>query len=63
MSGESPKVSAVVIAYNDEPNIRGCMETLTWADEIVVVDSHSTDATDGWQGHTLAQPRGSLRSL
>ena len=46
MSGESPKVSAVVIAYNDEPNIRGCMETLTWADEIVVVDSHSTDSTE-----------------
>jgi len=40
------KVSAVVIAYNDEPNIRACLETLTWADEIIVVDSHSTDATE-----------------
>ncbi|GMV51251.1 MAG: hypothetical protein NBKEAIPA_02174 [Nitrospirae bacterium] len=38
-------VSAVVIAYNDEPNMRACLETLTWADEIIVVDSHSTDAT------------------
>jgi len=36
----------VVIAYNDEPNIRACLETLTWADEIIVVDSHSTDATE-----------------
>lgn len=41
-----PKISAVVIAYNDEPNMRPCLGTLTWADEIVVVDSHSTDATE-----------------
>lgn len=46
MSAEEPKVSAVVIAYNDEPNMRGCLETLRWADEIVVVDSHSTDGTE-----------------
>ncbi len=43
---ERARVSAVVIAYNDEPNMRGCLETLTWADEIVVVDSHSSDATE-----------------
>ncbi len=40
------KVSAVVIAYNDEPNMRPCLESVTWADEIIVVDSHSTDATE-----------------
>ena len=39
-------VSAVVIAYNDEPNMRACLESITWADEIIVVDSHSTDATE-----------------
>lgn len=39
------KVSAVVIAYNDEPNMRGCLESLTWADELIVVDSFSTDGT------------------
>ena len=41
----APKVSAVVIAYNDEPNMRACLESVTWADELIVVDSHSTDAT------------------
>lgn len=45
MSGGAPKVSAVVIAYNDEPNMRACLESVTWADELIVVDSHSTDAT------------------
>jgi glycosyltransferase involved in cell wall biosynthesis len=39
-------VSAVVIAYNDEPNLRACLESIRWADEIVVVDSFSTDATE-----------------
>lgn len=39
------KVSAYVIAYNDEPNMRACLESLAWADEVIVVDSHSTDAT------------------
>ena len=49
MSSESMnrtlKVSAVVIAYNDEPNMRPCLESVKWADELIVVDSHSTDAT------------------
>ncbi len=40
------KVSAVIIAYNDEPNMRACLESVRWADELVVVDSYSTDATE-----------------
>jgi glycosyltransferase involved in cell wall biosynthesis len=38
-------VSAVVIAYNDEPNMEACLESVTWADEIIVVDSFSSDGT------------------
>jgi glycosyltransferase involved in cell wall biosynthesis len=38
-------ISAVVIAYNDEPNMEACLESVTWADEIIVVDSFSTDRT------------------
>ncbi|HET9961237.1 MAG TPA: glycosyltransferase family 2 protein [Nitrospiraceae bacterium] len=45
MRPPGPKVSAVVIAYNDEPNMRACLESITWADELIVVDSHSTDKT------------------
>jgi glycosyltransferase involved in cell wall biosynthesis len=43
---QGPKLSALVIAYNDETNIRACLESVAWADELVVVDSHSTDATE-----------------
>jgi glycosyltransferase involved in cell wall biosynthesis len=40
------KVSVYVIAYNDEPNMRACLESVAdWADELLVVDSHSTDRT------------------
>jgi len=42
---ESAKVSGVVIAYNDAPNIRKCLESLHWVDELVVIDSYSTDGT------------------
>ena len=38
-------VSAVVIALNEEHRIAPCLESLSWADEIVVVDSGSADAT------------------
>ena len=39
------KISAVVIAYNDAPNMRRCLNSLDWVDEIVVIDSYSTDGT------------------
>jgi glycosyltransferase involved in cell wall biosynthesis len=40
------KVSAIVITKNSEPTIRRCLESLAWADETIVVDSGSTDATE-----------------
>jgi len=38
-------VSAVVIALNEERRIGPCLESLSWADEIVVVDAESVDGT------------------
>lgn len=38
-------ISAVVITYNEEPNIGRCLSSLAFTDEIVVLDSHSTDRT------------------
>jgi glycosyltransferase involved in cell wall biosynthesis len=40
------KLSVYVIAYNNESEIRACLESVRWADELIVVDSHSTDATE-----------------
>ncbi|MBI4877789.1 MAG: glycosyltransferase family 2 protein [Acidobacteria bacterium] len=39
------KISATIITYNEERNIARALESLRCADEIVVVDSGSTDRT------------------
>ncbi|OGR03243.1 MAG: glycosyl transferase family 2 [Deltaproteobacteria bacterium RIFOXYD12_FULL_50_9] len=38
-------ISAIIITKNEAVNIRKCLESLAWVDEIVVVDSGSTDET------------------
>lgn len=38
-------LSAVIITLNEEKNIRQCLSSLSFCDDIVVVDSHSKDAT------------------
>ncbi len=38
-------LSVAIITHNEEDNIRGALESVKWADEIVVVDSFSTDRT------------------
>lgn len=38
-------ISAIVITYNEENNIRRCLESIKWVDEIIIVDSYSKDNT------------------
>lgn len=38
-------ITALVPTFNEEHNIGECLSCLTWADEIIVVDSFSTDRT------------------
>jgi glycosyltransferase involved in cell wall biosynthesis len=39
------KISATIITLNEEENLADALRSLAWADEIVVVDSESTDHT------------------
>lgn len=39
------KISATIIVFNEEDNIKEVCETVSWADEIIIVDSDSTDKT------------------
>src|SRR5882672_3595076 len=39
------KISATIITFNEAENIRDACASVAWADEIVVVDSESTDTT------------------
>ena len=41
----SVPVSVVVLTLNEEPNIRRCLASVAWADQVVVVDSGSADGT------------------
>lgn len=43
--GSGLKVSGVITAFNEAHNIADCIESLDWCDEIIVVDSFSTDDT------------------
>ena len=38
-------ISVIVITYNEEKNIDRCLKSLNFANEIIVVDSFSTDST------------------
>ena len=39
------RCSVTIITLNEESNLRDCLATVTWADEIILVDSGSTDRT------------------
>lgn len=41
-----PPVSAVIITYNESANLRRTLSQLYWCEEIIIVDSFSTDGTD-----------------
>jgi glycosyltransferase involved in cell wall biosynthesis len=41
----NPTISAFVVCCNEERQIRRCLESIKWCDEVVVVDSGSTDST------------------
>ena len=39
------KISAYIIAYNEEEKIADAINSVLWADEIILADSYSTDET------------------
>ena len=42
---KTPSISALVITYNEIGYIEKCLESIAFADEIIVIDSYSTDGT------------------
>lgn len=43
--GINAPVSVVILTLNEEVNIRACIESCAWSDDVHVLDSGSTDAT------------------
>lgn len=64
-------LTVMVITKNEEANLQRCLQSVAWADEIVVVDSGSTDSTldiakqftenvvvhNDWQGYGVQKQR------
>jgi glycosyltransferase involved in cell wall biosynthesis len=46
-------VSVLILTLNEERNIEGCLESVSWCDDVVVLDSFSTDRTKA-----IAEARG-----
>ena len=40
-----PKLSVTIITKNEERNLAGALESVAWADEVIVIDAESTDQT------------------
>jgi len=38
-------ISAVILTKDEEKNLQECLESVKWADEIIVIDDNSTDQT------------------
>jgi len=38
-------ISAVVITHNEEGNIKDCLQSISWVEEIIVIDAYSDDST------------------
>jgi glycosyltransferase involved in cell wall biosynthesis len=41
----NPRLSAIILIRNAGDSMRGCLESVKWADEIIIVDGLSTDRT------------------
>src|SRR5580704_1048789 len=39
------KISAYILAFNEAEKVKAAVESVLWADEVVLVDSGSTDGT------------------
>jgi len=39
------KISVIVNTWNEEKNIKRCLDSVKWTDEVIVVDMYSTDKT------------------
>src|SRR6185295_2226137 len=41
-----PPVTVMIFTLNEEPNLPACLDSLRWCDDVIVIDSYSTDRTE-----------------
>ncbi|ESH88903.1 glycosyl transferase family 2 [Cupriavidus sp. HPC(L)] len=42
---QTARVSVLILTLNEEKNLARCLESVSWSDDVVVLDSYSTDQT------------------
>lgn len=42
---ENPMISILVLTLNEENNIQNCLDSVSWSNDVIVLDSGSTDKT------------------
>jgi glycosyltransferase involved in cell wall biosynthesis len=47
LSNMLSQITPLILTYNEAPNIARLLQSLTWASQIVIIDSYSTDETLG----------------
>ncbi len=52
--GKDTRITAIILARNEEARLGACIDSLSWVDEIVVVDNGSTDGTRDIARHKKA---------
>ena len=55
------KISACVLAYNEEKKVARCLESLTWCDEIIVFRKLSRDEISDIVGLMMARLEDQLK--
>ena len=48
-------LSVVIAAFNEEKNIDGCLQSVDWADQVIVVDGGSSDRTRDIASHHTSE--------
>lgn len=46
MTGRAANVSVLILTFNEEAVLRKCLDSVRWSDDVVVLDSYSTDGTE-----------------
>ena len=61
MAATRSGLSACIIAFNEADRIEACVRSVSFCDEVIVVDSHSTDATRELAAARVAGAAGAQR--
>ena len=46
--GDPMDISVLILTLNEEENLPNCLASLGWCDDVVVLDSYSTDRPNSW---------------